>query len=52
MVAPIGILLTQKLPNVPLTVLFALVLFYVAVNMLRKATQPMVEERDAEATAV
>lgn len=47
LVAPAGIWLAQKLPNVPLTVLFALVLFYVAVNMLRHSTQPMAEERNA-----
>ncbi len=34
MTAPIGIWLAQKLPNAPLTLLFALVLFYVAVSML------------------
>lgn len=47
LVAPAGIWLAQKLPNAPLTVLFALVLFYVAVNMLRHSTQPMAEERNA-----
>ncbi|WP_295623529.1 sulfite exporter TauE/SafE family protein [uncultured Nitrosomonas sp.] len=47
LVAPAGIWLAQRLPNVPLTVLFALVLFYVAVNMLRHSTQPMAEERNA-----
>lgn len=46
-VAPAGIWLAQKLPNAPLTVLFALVLFYVAVNMLRQSAQPMAETRDA-----
>ncbi|MER2511081.1 MAG: sulfite exporter TauE/SafE family protein [Nitrosomonas ureae] len=47
LVAPAGIWLAQKLPNAPLTVLFALVLFYVAVNMLRQSAQPMAEARDA-----
>ncbi len=47
LVAPAGIWLAQRLPNVPLTVLFALVLFYVAVNMLRHSTPPMAEERNA-----
>lgn len=47
LVAPAGIGLAQRLPNAPLTVLFALVLFYVAVNMLRHSTQPMAEERNA-----
>lgn len=37
MTAPIGIWLAQKLPNVPLTILFALVLLYVAVDMLRQS---------------
>lgn len=36
MIAPIGIWLAQKLPDDPLTILFALVLFYVAVDMLRQ----------------
>lgn len=39
MTAPLGIWLAQKLPNAPLTVLFALVLFYVAVSMLRQSLQ-------------
>ncbi len=47
LVAPAGIWLAQKLPNAPLTVLFALVLFYVAVNMLRQSAQPMAEKKDA-----
>lgn len=34
--APSGILLAQHLPNAPLTVLFALILFYVAFSMLRQ----------------
>ncbi|MEK6684987.1 MAG: sulfite exporter TauE/SafE family protein [Pseudomonadota bacterium] len=37
MTAPAGIWLAQKLPNVPLTILFALVLLYVAVDMLRQS---------------
>lgn len=47
LVVPAGIWLAQNLPNAPLTVLFALVLFYVAVSMLRHSTQPMAEERNA-----
>lgn len=39
MTAPLGIWLAQELPNAPLTVLFALVLFYVAVSMLRQSLQ-------------
>jgi len=45
LVAPAGIWLAQKLPNAPLTVLFALILFYVAVSMLRQSVQPMAEAR-------
>ncbi|PXW87808.1 hypothetical protein C8R34_10956 [Nitrosomonas sp. Nm84] len=41
--APMGIWLAQKLPNAPLTVLFALVLCYVAVDMLRQGSMPHVE---------
>ncbi|MEK7302163.1 MAG: sulfite exporter TauE/SafE family protein [Pseudomonadota bacterium] len=37
MTAPAGIWLAQKLPNVPLTILFALILLYVAVDMLRQS---------------
>lgn len=37
MTAPIGIWLAQKLPNMPLTILFALVLLTVAVDMLRQS---------------
>ncbi len=36
-VSPIGIWLAQKLPNAPLTLLFAAVLTYVAVDMLRQS---------------
>lgn len=35
--APFGIWLAQRLPNVPLIILFALVLCYVAINMLRQS---------------
>ena len=34
--APSGIWLERHLPNAPLTVLFALILFYVAFSMLRQ----------------
>lgn len=37
---PIGIWLAQKLPSAPLTILFALVLFYVAISMLRPSKKP------------
>lgn len=37
MTAPIGIWLAQKLPNAPLILLFALVLFYAAISMLRQS---------------
>lgn len=37
MTAPIGIWLAHKLPNAPLTLLFALVLFYAAISMLRQS---------------
>lgn len=36
MVSPFGVWLAQKLPNAPLTLLFAVVLTIVAVNMLRQ----------------
>lgn len=35
--APLGIWLAQKLPNVPLIIVFASVLCYVAINMLRQS---------------
>ena len=35
--APAGIWLAQKLPNAPLTILFAIVLAYVAVDMFRQS---------------
>ena len=35
--APIGTWLAQKLPNAPLTIVFALVLFYVAADILRQS---------------
>jgi len=41
--APMGIWLAQKLPNAPLTVLFALVLCYVAVDMLRQSSVQSIE---------
>lgn len=41
--APMGIWLAQKLPNAPLMVLFALVLCYVSVDMLRQSSMPHVE---------
>lgn len=41
--APMGIWLAQKLPNAPLTVLFALVLCYVAVDMLRQSSVQPIE---------
>ncbi|MDH5480005.1 MAG: sulfite exporter TauE/SafE family protein, partial [Nitrosomonas sp.] len=37
--SPIGIWLAQKLPNAPLTLLFAAVLVYVAVDMFRDSVQ-------------
>jgi hypothetical protein len=37
MTAPIGIWLAQKLPNAPLILLFALVLFYAAISMFRQS---------------
>lgn len=42
--APTGIWLAQKLPNGPLTIIFALVLFYVAVDMLRQGKKPQDSE--------
>lgn len=50
MTAPLGILLAQKLPNAPLTVLFALVLFYVAVSMLRRGKKQDDQVMDAAAS--
>lgn len=50
MTAPIGIWLAQKLPNAPLTLLFALVLFYVAVSMLlqsKKKDEPVKNMTDS-----
>lgn len=41
--APMGIWLAQKLPNAPLTILFALVLCYVAVDMLRQSSMQPIE---------
>ncbi len=35
--SPIGLWLAQKLPNAPLTILFAFILAYVAVDMLRQS---------------
>lgn len=37
MTAPLGIWLAQRLPDIPLTILFALVLFYIAISMLRQS---------------
>lgn len=39
LVAPVGLWSSQKLPHEPLILLFALVLAYVAINMLRKSKQ-------------
>lgn len=43
MTAPIGLWLAHKLPNVPLAILFAFVLFSVAVNMWRHAEKQPTE---------
>jgi uncharacterized protein len=37
--SPVGMWLAQQLPNAPLTLLFALILAYVAVDMLRQSLQ-------------
>lgn len=51
MTAPIGIWLAQKLPNAPLILLFALVLFYAAISMLlqsKKQDEPAINITDSQ----
>ena len=50
--APIGIWAAHKLPNAPLTLLFAIVLAYVAVSMLRQSRTTVAKAEELYSAAV
>ncbi len=49
--APSGILLAQKIPNAPLTLLFSMILAYVAFDMFRQSRRSKEEIESSESTS-